>query len=462
MKTFRFMFVALAAALFTVSCEKSGKTEVSAPVLKYLTPEEGAPGYVIKVVGDNFSLKTDENKVMFGDVESEISFSYTDTLFVRVPQGAGNTVSVCVNGIAADKTLDFRYIKSWVLESLTKMATGRMPESSTLGEATFRYATGLCTDEAGNVYMAERCTHSIKKVSFDKGTVEIFAGKYIDDEWGGEKHYKDGSLAEAEFNSPMDIVYAGDNTFYVADFMNNAVRKIKDGQVTTIGQRRTSDDDWTDVQMYENTDFKMSLDKFKFSRPTGLLYDGKNNDLYVATQSHYVVRVDLDASEVELYAGSPYNAGNDNGGRQSGKLNCPRGMVFDNAGNMYIANEYGHCISKVDRNHDLIVFAGLPGSAGAVDAKGTEAKFNEPQYIVLFENSLLVTDFRNHAVRQISLADAEVTTWAGVLEYNDMNDGGLSECRISWPIGLTWSYDNSRIYMTQGETYEGLRAFEYR
>lgn len=463
MKTLKFMFAGIAVALSLVSCEKpEGNTDYKAPILSYLTPEKGGAGDEIKIVGDNFSLKTNENTVKFGDAESEIIFAYTDTLIVRVPSNAGETVSVMVNGVPADRTLNFSYESSWILKSLSAMESGIESGPSSLKEARFRYAMNMCSDENGNLYVAERCTHTIKKISPEENTVEIFAGKYIgDDEWGEKTHYKDGSLSEAEFNGPVDIVYAGNNTFYVADFMNNAVRKIQDGKVSTVGQRRLNDDDWENVQMYENTDFKMSLDDFKFSRPQGLLYDKENNDLYVSSQSHYIARIDIDANEVELYAGTPFNAGNNDGERQKGKMNCPRGMAFDAAGNLYVTNEYGHCISKVDKEHNLTVYAGLAGASGAADGIGTEARFNGPQYIIVMDNALLVSDFFNHAIRKISLDNAQVSTWAGVLEYNDVKDGGLSECKISYPIGLSYSYDRQQIYMTQAETYEGIRVFQY-
>ncbi len=463
MKTAKLLLVALAIGTSVIACKKDdGKTDtVPTPELNYLTPESGSPGDIVKIVGNNFSLKTNENTVNFGDVQSTIDFAYTDTLIVRVPTGAGNEVSVTVNGVAANKTLNFNYQASWVLSSLTNMASGMMQGPSTLAEATFRYPMNLCCDENGNIYVAEQCTHTIKKISIENNTVEIFAGKYIDnDEWGANTHYSDGAALEAEFNRPMDIAYAGNNTFYVADFANNAIRKISNGQVTTIGQRRLNDNDWENVQMYENTDFKMSLDDFKFTRPTGLLYDKENNDLYVSSESHYVVRVDFDANEVELYAGKPFDAGQVDGARQEGKMNGPRGMAFDDAGNLYVANEYGNWISKVDKDHNLTVFAGST-NAGSKDGSATEALFNQPQYMIYFENSLLISDFKSHAIRRISIEDGTVSTWAGYLEYNDVKDGGLSECRVSYPVGLCYSYDGESIYMTQTETYEGIRVFKF-
>ena len=393
-----------------------------------------------------------------------VTVRYSDGTYTRMtarteidmPVSGGRTLSVDASRIEGP---------SWKLKSLSVHGSGLMGESSTLENARFQYPMNFCCDEAGNIYIAERCSHTIKKISVADNSVGIFAGKFIDnDPWGENAHYSDGSVLDAEFNSPVDIVYAGNNTFYVADWANNAIRKIYDGHVTTIGQRRIEGaaDEWENVQMYENTDFKMSLDQFKFSRPQGLLYDKENNDLYVSSQSHYIVRVDFDANEVELYAGTPFNAGNTDGGRQGeGKMNAPRGMAFDNDGNLYVANEYGYCISKVDKNHNLTVFAGNPGSAGSADGNAAEARFNEPNYMICFENSLLVTDFRSHAVREVSLEDGSVSTWAGKLGTNDSSDGSITDCLVSYPIGLGYSYDRSQIYMTQAEAHCGLRVFNY-
>ena len=90
---------------------------------------------------------------------------------------------------------------------------------------------GLCWKD-GVLYIAETGQNRIVKLQ--SGKLEAVAGS-------GVTGYVDGSVEEAVFASPQAIAVADDGTIYVSDTGNSAVRKIKDGQVTTLLARdRTS------------------------------------------------------------------------------------------------------------------------------------------------------------------------------------------------------------------------------
>ncbi len=77
-----------------------------------------------------------------------------------------------------------------------------------------------CTDEDGNLYVAELINHTIRKITPD-GVVSTYAGI------GGEKGYLDGKPSQAKFNEPMGVAIDKDGTLYVADTKNHRVRMIK-------------------------------------------------------------------------------------------------------------------------------------------------------------------------------------------------------------------------------------------
>ena len=100
--------------------------------------------------------------------------------------------------------------------------------------------TGLCWHD-GALYIAETGRSRILCVKDDKE--EVLAGN------GGEKDesgvygygYADGPADAALFEHPQGIAVADDGAVYIADTGNGAVRKLVDGQVSTIAV--TSEDD---------------------------------------------------------------------------------------------------------------------------------------------------------------------------------------------------------------------------
>ena len=128
----------------------------------------------------------------------------------------------------------------------------------------FDNPTGLAADEEGNLYASDTSKGAVRRIS-SEGKVTTVA-KDLEDPMGlcwkdgvlyiaeklqsgkleavagsGVTGFVDGSVEQAVFASPQAIAVADDGTIYVSDTGNSAVRKIKDGQVTTLLARdRTS------------------------------------------------------------------------------------------------------------------------------------------------------------------------------------------------------------------------------
>ena len=87
---------------------------------------------------------------------------------------------------------------------------------------------GVAVDRNGNLYVADRRNSTIRKVSPD-GWVTTLAGT------PGKAGSQDGTGTEARFVSPTAITVDGDGNLYVADSMDNTIRKVTaSGVVTTI------------------------------------------------------------------------------------------------------------------------------------------------------------------------------------------------------------------------------------
>ncbi|MGA8148974.1 MAG: hypothetical protein WB870_15585 [Gallionellaceae bacterium] len=94
--------------------------------------------------------------------------------------------------------------------------------------ASFNYPTGVATDNAGNVYVADSGNNTIRKIS-PAGIVSTVAGA------PGVTGSGDGTGAAASFHYPIGVATGSAGHVYVADSGNNTIRKITpDGAVSTL------------------------------------------------------------------------------------------------------------------------------------------------------------------------------------------------------------------------------------
>jgi sugar lactone lactonase YvrE len=97
-----------------------------------------------------------------------------------------------------------------------------------LREAKFYFPSNLTFDEEGNVFVADKHNHCIRKITAD-GMVTTFAGT-------PEKNgFKDGVAKEAMFDQPSNVQIDKLGNLYVTDLYNHCIRLIyTDGLVTTL------------------------------------------------------------------------------------------------------------------------------------------------------------------------------------------------------------------------------------
>jgi sugar lactone lactonase YvrE len=148
----------------------------------------------------------------------------------------------------------------------------------------------------------------------------------------------------------------------------------------------------------------------RFNNPQRLTVDGAGY-VYVADKGNYRIRKISPAGVVTTFAGSG-EVGYANGTGAAAKFDEPNDVVLDNAGNLYVADTYNHCIRKISPAGVVTTFAGN-GIYGYVDGTGTAAQFAAP-YGVALDNAgnMYVTDYHNYRIRKISPAGV-VTTLAG-------------------------------------------------
>ncbi len=106
--------------------------------------------------------------------------------------------------------------------------TGR-PGSANGSDTTarFNYPSDVKPDGNGNLYVADKANHTIRKIVIASASVTTYAGTPL------VSGFADGTGSGAGFADPTSIVLDAGGSLYVADTYNNVIRKITTGGVVT-------------------------------------------------------------------------------------------------------------------------------------------------------------------------------------------------------------------------------------
>ncbi len=268
-------------------------------------------------------------------------------------------------------------------------------------EATFNNPHGIAVDQNGNVYTADRYSHTIRKITPD-GFVETIAGI------NGVSGTQDGPGPTATFNEPWGICVDPFGNVVVADTRNNKIRKIDAaGTVSTLAG--TGNFGVSNGPALAST----------FGNPTGVEYDAAGN-LYVADHLTHIIRKITPDGQVSTLAGTPYITGSVDGVQAS--FYRPYGLTVDLDGNVLVADEWNHKIRKITPDGQVSTIAGS-GLLGSTDGIANIASFNYPWDITVDEQgNIFVADGYNYTVRKI-FPSGNVSTYVGNVGQTGAIDG---------------------------------------
>jgi sugar lactone lactonase YvrE len=212
--------------------------------------------------------------------------------------------------------------------------------------ARFRDPSALTRDAAGNLYVADRFNHTIRKIT-PAGLVTTLAGT------AGTPGYLDGTGSAVYFGYPSGIVADSTGHLFVTDYANNTIRKVTPaGVVTTFagtaGSGGTIDGTGSAA---------------RFEGPSGIAIDASNN-LYVTDDLFQNIRKITPAGVVTTLAGGVDVSGSTDGVGAAARFANPRGIAVDSLGNVYVADSANYTIRKITPAGVVSTVVGQAGRFG--------------------------------------------------------------------------------------------------
>ena len=266
----------------------------------------------------------------------------------------------------------------------------------------------------GSALIAGMATGSLPVLN--PGRIDTVAGD-------GELNYRSDGVAatQAPIFLPYGVVVDPAGNIYLSDTNNNRVRRVdaQSGLISTIagnGGSGYSGDGGLATQA-------------TISQPGGLAIDGAG-DIYFADSGNAIIRrIDAVSGIITTVAGAPSVPGysGDGSAATSAKLSSPRGIAFDAAGDLFIADTNNNVVREVAVATGSISTVAGTGSAGysADGGLATTAQLNSPWTVCIgTDNSIYIADLANNRVRKVT--SGVISTVAGTGNRGFSGDNGAA------------------------------------
>jgi uncharacterized protein (TIGR03437 family) len=242
----------------------------------------------------------------------------------------------------------------------------------------------------------------------------------------------------SELASPCGVAVDSAGNVYIADTNNNAIRKVATGTGIITTVAGTAG-----ASGYGG-DGSGALSAALF-KPSSVVFDSAGN-MYIADSGNNVIRkVTASTGIISTYAGDFNTSGYTGDGGPATKvgvgLNNPVAVALDVAGNLYIADSENDAIRKVTATSGIITTIagnGTPGFSGD-GGRAVFAQLSHPRGVAVdAAGNVYIADTFNSRIRVVA-PNGTINTVAGTGTLGYSGDGGLATAaQLNFPDGLSF------------------------
>lgn len=317
-----------------------------------------------------------------------------------------------------------------------------------------QYPSKLLPATGDRLFVADTGHHRLLEVQL---TLDGLSGEIVRTFGTGTAGFQDGHISQAQFHDPHGMALL-DNTLYVADTENHAIRAIDlvhetvrtvagtgvmgrtlspNGDTpTTIDLRSPwalaateqvlfiamagSHQIWVlldekTLGVFAGTGAEALLDgprtEAAFNQPSDLVLD--MGHLFIADAEASAIRalvLDENPRVMTIVGLGLFEFGDVDGVGADVRLQHPTGLASDAAGVLYVADSYNHKIKTLDPTTGETKTLIGTGDPGAADGPFLQAQLYEPEGVIAVNGRLYIADTNNHALRVADLAAETVQT----------------------------------------------------
>jgi streptogramin lyase len=255
-------------------------------------------------------------------------------------------------------------------------------------QATLNMPHEIQFDRAGNLYIAERDNHVIRKVDGKSRIISTVAGTGVAG-FSGDG----GPATKAQLRQPHSIVFDRDGTLLICDIGNQRIRRLHldTGVIET----------WAGNGQTAETPDGAPVAGAPLRGPRTMAM-APNGDLYLALrEGNAILRIDARTQTLHRVAGTGEQGYAGDGGPALGaKLGGPKGLAYA-PGLLFVADTENHVIRRIDLASGIITTVLGTGVRGdGPQTSPLECKLSRPHGLLADPSgALYVTDSEAHRIR---------------------------------------------------------------
>ena len=325
---------------------------------------------------------------------------------------------------------------------------------------------GIAVDPSGNVYLSFSSANEVMKLG-SGGNLILVAGT-------GTAGYSGdgGNSTKAQLNSPVGLACDSSGNLYIADSLNNRIRKVSNGTITTVAGNgvlglsgdngpaiaaqlanpiSVAVDGAANLYILPGASYSSGVSSYTYLRKVSngtittvnCTYSGGNQstpcfgdgvqiasdgsgDIYFAAPPFLIYEVSN--GNAKVVAGTfPANPGfgGDGGPATAAVLNYPVGVFPDSSGNLFIADSQNNRVRKINSQGIISTVAGNGTFGFSGDgAAATSAELASPTNVAVDSSgNLYIVDSGSQRVRKVT-TNGVISTVLGSGATGTSGDGG--------------------------------------